>query len=69
MFSRSEVTPGAPESSGDRNVGIAMCRVLIRRQRCRGSGQTDGAGSSDMGVAHLGERSVFGSMLALGRTS
>jgi hypothetical protein len=41
MFSRPEVTPGAPESSGDRNAGIVMCRTTpIGRQRCRGSGQT-----------------------------
>jgi Exonuclease len=40
MFSRPAVTPGAPESSGDRNAGIAMCRTRIRRQRCRGSAQT-----------------------------
>jgi DNA polymerase III subunit epsilon len=34
------VTPGAPESSGDRNAGIAMCRTPIGRQRCRGSDKT-----------------------------
>jgi hypothetical protein len=33
MSSRPEVTPGAPESSGDRNAGIAMCRTPIKRQR------------------------------------
>jgi hypothetical protein len=32
-------------------------------------GKRYGAGSSRMGVAHHGERSVFGSMLVLGRTS
>ena len=29
----------------------------------------DGAGSTGMGVANHGERSVFGSMLGLGRTT
>jgi hypothetical protein len=36
IFSRPEVTPGAPESPGDRSAGIAMCRTRIRRQRCPG---------------------------------
>jgi hypothetical protein len=40
MSSRPEVTPGAPESSGDRSAGTAMCRTPIRRQRCPGSKQT-----------------------------
>jgi hypothetical protein len=39
MFSRPAVTPGAQESSGDRNVGIAMCRTATRRQKLRGSEQ------------------------------
>jgi Exonuclease len=39
MFSRPAVTPGVPESSGDRNAGIAMRRMPIRRQRRRGSEQ------------------------------
>jgi hypothetical protein len=39
MFSRHVVTPGAPESSGDRNPGTAMCRTPIKRQRCPGSEQ------------------------------
>jgi hypothetical protein len=33
MFSRPAVTPGALESSGDRNAGIATWRTLIGRQR------------------------------------
>jgi hypothetical protein len=37
MFSRPAVTPGAPESSGDRNAGIATWRTPIGRRRCRGS--------------------------------
>jgi DNA polymerase III subunit epsilon len=37
ISSRPEVTPGAPESLGDRNAGIATCRLLIERQRCHGS--------------------------------
>ena len=40
MSSRPEVTPGAPENSGDRDAGIATWRTPIRRQRCRGSEQT-----------------------------
>ena len=40
MSSRPEVTPGAPESSGDRNAGIATCRTPIRPQRWLGSEQT-----------------------------
>ena len=36
---RPAVTLGAPESSGDRNAGIAMSRTPRRRQRCRGSEQ------------------------------
>jgi hypothetical protein len=39
MSSKHEVTPGVPESSGDRNAGIATWRTPIGRQRCRGSGQ------------------------------
>jgi DNA polymerase-3 subunit epsilon len=37
MSSRPEVTPGAQESSGDRDAGIAMSRMLTERQRWRGS--------------------------------
>ena len=40
MFSKPEATPGAPESSGDRDAGIAMSRMRIKRQRCRGSDKT-----------------------------
>jgi DNA polymerase-3 subunit epsilon len=40
MSSRPEVTPGAPESSGDRNAGTAMCRTRIKRRRWLGSEQT-----------------------------
>jgi hypothetical protein len=40
MLSKPEVTPGVPEREGDRGAGIAMYRTPIRRQRCRGSGQT-----------------------------
>ena len=36
---KPEVTPGAPESSGDRNAGIATWRMPIGRKRCRGSEQ------------------------------
>ena len=32
MSSRPEVTPGAPESSGDPNAGIATWRTLIERE-------------------------------------
>jgi Exonuclease len=39
IFSRPEVTPGVPESLGDRDAGIAMCQTPIGRQRCRGSEQ------------------------------
>ena len=39
ISSRRGVTPGAPESSGDRNAGTAMSRTPIRRQRWRGSEQ------------------------------
>ena len=69
MSSRREVTPGAQESLGDRDAGIATWRTPIRRRRCRGSEQMSWVGSSNMGVAHNSERSVLGSMLVLGRTS
>jgi hypothetical protein len=39
MSSRPEVTPGVPESSGDRNAGIGMCQIQIKPQRWRGSGK------------------------------
>ena len=40
ISSRPEVTPGAPESSGDHDAGIAMWRTRIKRQRWLGSEQT-----------------------------
>ena len=40
IFSRPEVSHGAQESLGDRNAGIAMSRMLIKRQRRLGSGKT-----------------------------
>jgi hypothetical protein len=70
ISSRPEVMPGAPESSGDRNAGIATWRTRIKQQRCRGSERKrDGAGSRRMGVANHRQRSVFRPMLGLGRTS
>jgi Exonuclease len=36
MSSSPEVTPGAQESSGDRNAGIATCRTPTKRQRWLG---------------------------------
>jgi hypothetical protein len=32
---KAEAMLRAPENSGDRNPGIAMCRMPIRQQRCR----------------------------------
>jgi len=40
ICSRTGVTPGAQESSHDRGVGIATCRMPIRRRRSRGYDQT-----------------------------
>jgi DNA polymerase III subunit epsilon len=40
MSLRPEVTPGAQESSGDRDAGIVMCRTRAKRKRQLGSEQT-----------------------------
>src|SRR5260370_41722032 len=39
MSSRPEVTPGVPESSGDRSAGTATYQTPIKRRRCPGSEQ------------------------------
>jgi hypothetical protein len=40
ISSRPEVTPGAPESSGDQSAGIGTWRTPIRRQRWLGCKKT-----------------------------
>jgi hypothetical protein len=69
MSSRPEVIRGAPESSGDRNAGIATWPMPIRRRGVVAPTKRDGTGSSRMGVADHGEGPVLGSMLAVGGTS
>jgi hypothetical protein len=60
---------GALESSGDQSAGIEMWRTPTEDRGVVAASKCDGTGSTSVGVAHHSKKSVFGSMLELGRTS